>query len=154
MKERYDAHVSLHSTSSGAFFLAPYNATASIGSITFIYIYQTLSFSAFLHRQDLFSFAIMTTPVPNVDLEGSQQHVTLKATIPFAVLAVISVVCRFLSRKIQKLRFEFDDYMSLAALIFTLGCFTLSLEMTYLGSGKHLTAVPLENIPQYFKVES
>ena len=94
----------------------------------------------------------MTTPVTDVDLRASQQHVTLKATIPFAVVAVISVVCRFLSRKMQKLRFEFDDYMSLAALIFTLGCFTLSMEMTHLGSGKHIAAVPLESIPQFFKV--
>ena len=96
----------------------------------------------------------MSTPTTNVDLRESQQDVTLKATIPFAVLAVIAVICRFISRRIQKLRFEFDDYMSLAALIFTLGCFTLSMEMTRLGSGKHIAAVPLENIPQYFKVNS
>ena len=96
----------------------------------------------------------MSTPTTNVDLRASQQHVTLKATIPFAVLAVIAVVSRFISRRIQKLRFEFDDYMSLAALIFTLGCFTLSMEMTHLGSGKHIQAVPHQNIPQYFKVES
>ena len=96
----------------------------------------------------------MTTPVTDVDLRASQQHVTLKATIPFAVLAVISVVCRFLSRRIQKLGIEFDDYMSLAALMLTLGCFTLSMEMTHLGPGKHIAGVPLENIPQYFKVET
>ena len=95
----------------------------------------------------------MTTPVTNVDLRASQQHVTLKATIPFAVLAVIAVICRFVSRRIQMLRFEFDDYTSLAALVFTLGCFTLSMEMTHLGSGKHIAAVPLRNLPRYFKVD-
>ena len=94
----------------------------------------------------------MTTPTTNVDLGASRQDVTLKATIPFAVLAVTAVVCRFISRRIQNLRFEFDDYMSLAGLIFTLGCFALSMEMTHLGSGKHVAAVPLGNIPQYFKV--
>lgn len=96
----------------------------------------------------------MTTPVTNVDLSESQQDVTLKATIPFAVLAVIAVICRFIARRIQKLRLEFDDYMSLAALILSLGCFILSMEMTHLGSGKHIAAVPLANIPKYFKVGS
>ena len=94
----------------------------------------------------------MATPVPNVNLHESEQDVTLKATIPFAVIAVISVVCRFIARRIQKLNFEFDDYMIVAGLIFTLGCFALSMEMVHFGSGKHLAAVPLSNIPQYFKV--
>ena len=94
----------------------------------------------------------MTTFGTNVDLRASQQHVTLRATIPFMVLAVIAVICRFIARRIQNLRLEFDDYMSLAGLIFTLGCFSLSMEMTHLGSGKHLVAVPVGNIPQYFKV--
>ena len=86
----------------------------------------------------------------DVNLRASQQHVTLKATIPFAVLAVIAVICRFISRTIQKLRFEFDDYMSLAGLVFLDAL--LSMEMVHLGSGKHIAAVPTRNIPQYFKV--
>ncbi len=62
----------------------------------------------------------------DVDLRASQHHVTLKATIPFAVLAVIAVICRFISRRIQKLRFEFDDYMSLAGLVFTWMLYSLN----------------------------
>ncbi|KAF6221200.1 hypothetical protein HO133_002055 [Letharia lupina] len=93
----------------------------------------------------------MTTPTTNVDLRASQQDVPLKAIIPFVLLPLIAVICRFIARGIQKPKFEFDDYNGLAALSFTLGCFTLSMEMTHLGSGEHLAAVPLGNIPQYSK---
>ncbi|KAL8824775.1 MAG: hypothetical protein Q9191_004828 [Dirinaria sp. TL-2023a] len=85
------------------------------------------------------------------DANQSQQQATLGATIPFAILAVIAVICRFVARRIQKLRFEFDDYAILVGLVCTLGCFTLSMEMTHLGSGKHIQTVPLGNIPQYSK---
>ena len=94
----------------------------------------------------------MATPVPKVNLYESKQDMTLKATIPFAVIAVISVVCRFITRRIQKLNFEFNDYMIVAGLIFTLGYFALSIEIVHFGSSKHLAAIPLSNILQYFKV--
>ena len=94
----------------------------------------------------------MATVASNVNLEANEQGVTLKATIPFAIIAVIAVTCRFVSRKIQSSRYEFDDYMIVVGLICTLGCFTLSMEMVHLGSGKHLATVPPANGPQYFKV--
>lgn len=94
----------------------------------------------------------MTTPTTNVDLRASQQDVNFKAVIPFVLLPLIALICRFIARGIQKPKFGFDDYNGLAALSFTLGCFTLSMEITHLGSGEHLTAVPLGNIPQYSKV--
>lgn len=97
----------------------------------------------------------MATQTSNVgpnDLNESLQDVTLKATIPFAVLAVLSILCRFLSRTLQKSKIEFDDYMSVIGLILTLGCFTLSMMLVHYGSGKHLAAVPVSNIPKYFKV--
>ena len=94
----------------------------------------------------------MASTTSNVDLEASQQMVTLKATIPFAVIAVVAVACRFISRKIQSSRYEFDDYMIVIALVCALGCFTLSMEMVHFGSGKHLAVVPLAYPAQYLKV--
>lgn len=94
----------------------------------------------------------MATAPSDVNLEASQQGVTLKATIPFAIIAVIAVICRFVSRKIQVTRYEFDDYMIVVGLVFTLGCFTISMKMVNLGSGKHLATVPVTNGPQYYKV--
>ncbi|CAD6590449.1 MAG: hypothetical protein ASARMPREDX12_004371 [Alectoria sarmentosa] len=72
----------------------------------------------------------MATVASNVNLEANEQGVTLKATIPFAIIAVIAVTCRFVSRKIQSSRYEFDDYMIVVGLIST---------------------VPPANGPQYFK---
>ncbi|MCJ1422834.1 hypothetical protein MMC29_000714 [Sticta canariensis] len=74
------------------------------------------------------------SPPTNVDLEESQQAETLRVIIPFAVLAVLAVCARFVARRIQKLRYGLDDYL-----------------MVQLGSGKHVAAVPLENIPLYLK---
>ena len=54
---------------------------------------------------------------PNVDLEESQQAETLRVIIPFAVLAVLAVCARFVARRIQKLRYELDDYLSVAGLV-------------------------------------
>ena len=84
----------------------------------------------------------MATSTPNVNLEANHQGSTLKATIPFAIIAVIAVVCRFVSRRLQASRYEFDDYMIVVALICTLGCFTLSMKMVNLGSGKHFGLSP------------
>lgn len=94
----------------------------------------------------------MTTVTPDTDLQANQQGVTLKATIPFAIIAVIAVICRFISRKIQSSRYEFDDWMAVVGLIGALGCFILSMEMVHLGSGKHLATIPLANGPKYLKV--
>lgn len=93
----------------------------------------------------------MTTSTTDVDLRASQQDGTFKAIIPFVLLPLIALICRFIARGIQKPKFEFDDYNGLAALSFTLECSTLSMKMTHLGSGEHLAAVPLGNIPQYSK---
>ena len=94
----------------------------------------------------------MATAPSDVNLEANQQGVTLESTIPFAIIAVIAVISRFVSRNIQATRYEFDDYMIVVALVFTLGCFTLSMKMVNLGSGKHLATVPVTNGPQYYKV--
>lgn len=75
---------------------------------------------------------------------------TLKIIIPFAALAIIAVLARFVARNIQKLQYELDDYLSVVGVvrnplfllaimrhryadmnltpkqILTLGCFTLS----------------------------
>ena len=95
----------------------------------------------------------MATAPSAVNLEANRQGVTLKATIPFVIIAVIAVISRFVSRKIQATRYEFDDYMIVVGLVFTLGCFTLSMKMVNLGSGKHLATVPVTNGPQYYKVQ-
>ena len=96
----------------------------------------------------------MASASTNVDLRANRQGVALRATIPFVIFAIIAVVCRFVSRKIQSSRYEFDDYTILVALIFTLGSFTLSMEMVHFGSGKHLATVPLTDIPQFWKVRA
>lgn len=90
-------------------------------------------------------------PPASVDLQESQQSMTLKIIIPFAALAIMAVLARFLARNIQKLHYELDDYLSVVGVILTLGCFTLSCKMVQLGSGKHLAAVPIENVPLYLK---
>ena len=94
--------------------------------------------------------ALSPSTTPNI--HDSQQKATIGATIPFVILAVISVVCRLAARRIQKLRLEFDDYSIIIGLVCTLGCFSLSMEMVHLGSGKHIQTVPQGNIAQYFKV--
>ena len=88
------------------------------------------------------------------DLNANQQGTTLGATIPFIIIAVIAVICRFVSRTIQSSRYDFDDYIIVVGLICTLGCFTLSMEMVHFGSGRHLATLPLENQAKYLKVES
>ncbi len=62
----------------------------------------------------------MAAPNPlsdGVNLKDSQQSVTLRAIIPFAVVAILCVIGRFAARKVQKLRFEFDDWMMVVALV-------------------------------------
>ena len=95
---------------------------------------------------------MMAPTSSHADLQANRQGVALRATIPFIVLAHIAVVCRFVSRKVQSSRYEFDDYIIVAALIAAMGCFTLSMEMVHFGSGKHLAAVPVGDIPQFWKV--
>ena len=94
----------------------------------------------------------MATSKPDTDPNASQQSTTLAATIPFAIIAVIAVVCRFVSRKIQSSRYEFDDHIIVVSLICTLGCFALSMEMVHLGSGRKISVLPPENVPKYLKV--
>ena len=98
------------------------------------------------------STPIMAPTSSNVDLQASKQGVALRATIPFIVFAIIAIVCRFISRTIQPSRYEFDDYIIVVALIFTLGTFALSMEVVHFGSGKHLAAVPITEIAQFWKV--
>lgn len=57
------------------------------------------------------------SPPANVDLEESQQAETLRVIIPFAVLAVLAVCARFVARRIQKLHYGLDDYLSVAGLV-------------------------------------
>ena len=94
----------------------------------------------------------MASTKSDVDINASQQGTTLAATIPFALIAVIAVVCRFAARKIQRSEYEFDDYIMVFALTYTLGCFTLSMEMVHQGSGRHLAVLPPSNAPKYLKV--
>lgn len=88
----------------------------------------------------------------NIDLHESQQKATLAAIIPVIIIAAASVICRFVARRLQKLKLGLDDYLILVGLVFTIGCFSLSVEMVHLGSGKHLLTVPLDNITIYLKV--
>ena len=73
-------------------------------------------------------------------------------TIAFAIIAVIAVISRFVSRKNQATRDEFDGSMVVVTLVFTLGCFTLSMKMVNLGYGKHLASVPGYKGSRYYKI--
>lgn len=88
----------------------------------------------------------------NVKLRESQQKATLAAITPVIIIAAASVLCRFVARRLQKLKLGPDDYLIFVGLVFTIGCFSLSVEMVRLGSGKHLLTVPLDNITNYMKV--
>ncbi|KAI9036027.1 uncharacterized protein KD926_002506 [Aspergillus affinis] len=92
-----------------------------------------------------------STPTAGVDLTESQQGKTRGILIPFAALAVMALVLRFWSRGLMKMRFGLDDYLCVVGLIFTLGCFALSMIMVQLGSGLHVEIVPLENVPKYLQ---
>lgn len=88
----------------------------------------------------------------NINLQESRQHVTIAATSPFAILAAVAVVARLFARRLQRLRLEFDDYVIILGLICSLGCFSLSMEMVHLGSGKHIQTVAPVNLAKYLKV--
>ncbi|PLB54028.1 hypothetical protein P170DRAFT_469499 [Aspergillus steynii IBT 23096] len=92
-----------------------------------------------------------STSAAGVDLNESQQGETRGILIPFAALAVMAVALRFWSRGLMKLLFGLDDYLCVIGLVFTLGCFALSMTMVQLGSGLHFDAVPLENVPKYLQ---
>lgn len=51
------------------------------------------------------------------DLYESQQKPTLRVIILFAILALVAVVLRLLARRVQKLRYEADDYLSVVSLV-------------------------------------
>ena len=57
--------------------------------------------------------------VTRIDLSQNSQKQTLGIIIPFAVLALLAVVARFWARRVQKLRYELDDHLSVVSLVMT-----------------------------------
>ncbi len=55
-----------------------------------------------------------------VNLQESQEALTFSDITPFAIIAILSSISRFTARKIQKLRFEFDDWMIVVALVWNM----------------------------------
>ena len=96
----------------------------------------------------------MASATSTVDLNANEQGTTIAATVPFVILAIVAVVSRFYCRKIQSSPYEFDDWIIVVALVSTIGCFILSMEMVHYGAGKHLATVPPGDIPKFWKVQN
>ena len=94
----------------------------------------------------------MPPTTSDINLEDNQQKMPLEATFPFEIIAVVAVMCRFISGRIQDSKYEFDDNMILVDLICTLECFILLIGMFHIGSINHLVTVAPANRSHYFKV--
>lgn len=58
-----------------------------------------------------------TPSMATVNLQDSRQSAILKGIIPLTVLAVLSVACRFVARKLQKVPLSLDDHMIVVGLV-------------------------------------
>lgn len=59
-----------------------------------------------------------TVPVPTSQgIEGTRQPQLYAASLATYALAVIAVNCRFLSRRLLKSGYRFDDWFSIAAMV-------------------------------------
>ncbi|KAM0794296.1 hypothetical protein BDR22DRAFT_792637, partial [Usnea florida] len=75
----------------------------------------------------------------------------LRKTIPFIILATLSVIGRYWSRSFRKASFGADDYIILPALIFTWGVFAVGIVDTYLGIGNHTALEPSIDVSRHYK---
>ncbi|KAI1747579.1 hypothetical protein F4782DRAFT_535240 [Xylaria castorea] len=75
----------------------------------------------------------------------------------FLVVSVLVISLRFWSRALStvsqnKSRFWWDDWLALAATVFVLGQFSLTLKILDLGGGKHIWLVPLDDLAVMYKM--
>lgn len=70
-------------------------------------------------------------PPTSFDVNETRQPELYAASLATYTLAVIAVNCRFLSRRLLKIRYGLDDWFSLAALVSSL------LRLIKLGSHEH-----------------
>ena len=57
----------------------------------------------------------------------SRQIAALGLMIPFVLLAILAVICRFLSRRLKRAAIGADDYVIIVGLILTLATFADSV---------------------------
>ena len=67
-----------------------------------------------------------STAMVNSQLQ-SRQIAALGLMIPFVLLAILAVICRFLSRRLKRAAIGADDYVIIVGLILTLATFADSV---------------------------
>jgi hypothetical protein len=73
--------------------------------------------------------------------------------IALTVIAAVAVGLRFVARYVRKLKWELDDWFSIASLIFIVAMFIeLVIWATIGNNGKHINTLDLNEIQQFFKV--
>lgn len=105
-------------------------------------VVKTSSLSAYRPSSDLFFFVSFDRVLAPVRIMAYHHHLPevedrnglIVMICLFSVLAVTSVVSRFLSRRLSSISFLADDWLSLASLIFVLGLNCIFLAATIQGA--------------------
>ncbi|PWY82709.1 integral membrane protein Pth11-like protein [Aspergillus eucalypticola CBS 122712] len=93
------------------------------------------------------SSSVFGDPPPGTDLTASRRGVNNAAVSVTYVLAAIAIAFRFLARtRVQQASIAADDWMIVAALLSVTANFVSTIIGGYYGLGKHVWAIPLDDV--------
>ncbi|KAI4224930.1 MAG: hypothetical protein L6R36_004289 [Xanthoria steineri] len=90
-------------------------------------------------------------PPTSFDVNETRQPELYAASLATYTLAVIAVNCRFLSRRLLKIRYGLDDWFSLAALLTATGFLVSTLVCKEIRYGKHYQTLHFDFVTPFFK---
>ncbi|KAG8156608.1 hypothetical protein KVR01_013559 [Diaporthe batatas] len=85
-------------------------------------------------------------PPPGIDLSEVQMPGTDLGVIVLVAVATLSVLLRLGSRLVQEAGLRADDYLIIAALVFSIGTCVLTIEMGTKGAGRHIWALTVKDV--------
>ncbi|KAI2968257.1 hypothetical protein CBS147323_4449 [Aspergillus niger] len=98
--------------------------------------------------------AIFGEPPDDIDLTDSRVQQDNAVVIFILCLAVISVVLRFVARRVLRNSLMADDWVIILALVFICTTSGLSISGGFYGAGKHVWAISVTKLVTLFKVSS
>ncbi|BCR98090.1 uncharacterized protein AKAW2_31409S [Aspergillus luchuensis] len=96
--------------------------------------------------------AIFGEPPDNIDLTDSRVQQDNAVVIFILCLAVISVVLRFVARRVLHNSLMMDDWVIILALVFICTTSGLSISGGFFGAGKHVWAISVTKLMALFRI--